>query len=129
MTPEITLLDWSVFLGLGHVLVAGTLSTWQRGWRWNVGNRDGQAEPLTGMAARATRASRNFFETFPLFAAVVLAVVLTHRNGAHTLLGAQCYFWARLAYLPVYIAGIPYLRTAIWIVSLWGFLQVAEALL
>ena len=38
------------------------------------------------------------------------------------------YFWARLVYLPIYLAGIPYLRTAVWAVSLWGMLQVLEAL-
>jgi uncharacterized MAPEG superfamily protein len=78
--------------------------------------------------ARAARASRNFLETFPFFAAAVLAVMLTHRNTDHTALGAQIYFWARVAYWPIYAAGIPYLRTAVWIVAFWGFLQVLEAL-
>lgn len=128
MTIELTMLAWSTMLGLVYVLVAAALATRQRGLRWNVGNRDGAPEPLDGMAARAARARGNFLETFPLFAAVVLAVVLAHRNGAPTALGVQCYFWARVAYLPIYIAGIPYLRTAVWIVSLWGLLQVAEAL-
>ena len=43
------------------------------------------------------RASRNFLETFPFFAAAVLAVVLTQRTSPETALGAQVYFWARLA--------------------------------
>jgi uncharacterized MAPEG superfamily protein len=49
-------------------------------------------------------------------------------NTAHTALGAELYFWARLAYLPIYIVGIPYLRTLVWAVSLWGLLQVLEGL-
>jgi len=53
---------------------------------------------------------------------------LANRNTPHTALGAQLYFWARVAYLPIYLAGIPYLRTAVWAVSLWGMLQVLEAL-
>ncbi|MBB5357582.1 putative MAPEG superfamily protein [Rhodanobacter sp. ANJX3] len=128
MTIEIKMLAWSIALGLAYVLVAACLATAQRGIRWNAGNREGDAKPLVGVAARAERASRNFLETFPFFAAAVLAVVLTHRNTDHTALGAQVYFWARAAYWPVYAAGIPYVRTAVWIVAFWGFLQVIEAL-
>ncbi len=128
MTIELTMLAWSVVLGLAYVLLAAALATLQRGLKWNAGNRDGEVKPLTGVAARAERASRNFLETFVFFAAAVLAVVLAHRNNAHTALGAQVYFWARVAYWPVYAAGIPYLRTLIWIAAFWGFLQVLEAL-
>lgn len=128
MTIEIKMLAWSILLGLAYILVAGGLATQQRGLKWNAGNRGGDAKPLTGVAERAERASRNFLETFPFFAAAVLAVVLMHRNTDHTALGAQVYFWARVAYWPVYAVGIPYLRTAVWIVALWGFLQVLEAL-
>jgi uncharacterized MAPEG superfamily protein len=128
MTIEMQMLAWSIALGLAYVLVAACLATAQRGIKWNAGNREGDAKPLVGVAARADRASRNFLETFPFFAAAVLAVVLTHRNTEHTALGAQVYFWARVAYWPVYAAGIPYLRTAVWIAAFWGFLQVLEAL-
>lgn len=128
MTIEIKVLAWSIALGLAYVLVAACLATAQRGIKWNAGNREGDAKPLVGVAARADRASRNFLETFPFFAAAVLAVVLTHRNTDHTALGAQVYFWARVAYWPVYAAGIPYLRTAVWIAAFWGFLQLLEAL-
>ena len=58
----------------------------------------------------------------------VLAVVFAGRADAGTALGAQVYFWARVAYLPIYAIGIPYLRTAVWIVSLWGLLQLVQAL-
>jgi uncharacterized MAPEG superfamily protein len=33
---------------------------------------------------------------------------------------AQLLFWARLAYAFVYLAGIPWLRTLIWLVSVIG---------
>lgn len=128
MTIELTMLAWSVVLGLAYVLLAAGLATLQRGLKWNAGNRDGEVKPLTGVAARAERASRNFLETFVFFAAAVLAVALAHRNTVHTALGAQVYFWARVAYWPVYAAGIPYLRTLIWIAAFWGLLQVLEAL-
>ncbi|MGH8133855.1 MAG: MAPEG family protein [Steroidobacteraceae bacterium] len=128
MTTELRMLGYSIFLGLAYVFVAAILSSRQRGLKWNAGNRDGDARPLTGVAARAARASANFLETFPLFAAAVLAVVLARQHTPHTALGAQLYFWGRLLYLPVYLIGIPYLRTLIWVVALWGMLQVVEGL-
>ncbi len=128
MTAEIKILGWSIFLGLAHVLIAAGLATQQRGLKWNAGNRDGEEQPLTGAAARATRANRNFLETFPFFAAAVLAVAVTTSGSPHTLLGAQLYLGARTVYLPIYIAGIPYLRTVVWAIAFWGLLQVTEGL-
>jgi uncharacterized MAPEG superfamily protein len=45
-----------------------------------------------------------------------------------TALGAQLFFWGRLAYAPVYIIGIPWLRTGLWGVSFVGLLQVLSQL-
>ena len=128
MAIELKWLTWSALLGLAYVLIAATLSTQQRGLGWNASNRDGEPKPLTGAAARATRANFNFLETFPFYAAAVLAVVLAKASTPHTVLGAELYFWARLVYLPVYIVGIPYLRTAIWAAGFAGLLMVLGAL-
>jgi uncharacterized MAPEG superfamily protein len=67
-------------------------------------------------------------ETFPLFAAAVLAVVATSHTSENTALGAQLYFWGRVAYVPLYAAGIPYLRTVAWAVALVGLLKILFAL-
>ena len=128
MTIEVKMLAWSILLGLVHVLIGATLMTRQRGLAWNVGARDVVPAPLTGVAGRVDRATRNFLETFAFFAAAVLAVVLAQKTSTQTALGAQIYFWARVVYLPLYAAGIPYLRTVVWAVSLWGSLQVVAAL-
>jgi uncharacterized MAPEG superfamily protein len=128
MSIELKILAWTVGLGLVYVLIAATLGTAQRGLQWNVGNRDGEPKPLTGAAARAARASNNFLETFPFFAVAVLAVTFVKGGSPHTALGAQLYFWARLAYLPIYIIGIPYVRTLAWAVALCGLLMVLGTL-
>jgi uncharacterized MAPEG superfamily protein len=129
MTPESKWLAFSVLLGLASVLIAGAFGTHQRGLMWNASNRDGEAKPLTGAAARAARANANFLETFPFFAAAVLAVAVSTHDTPHAAFGAALYFWARVFYLPVYIIGIPYLRTLVWAISIWGILQIVEALL
>ena len=40
--------------------------------------------------------------------------------------GATIFFWARLVYWPVYLAGIVYLRTAIWGVSIIGLILIIK---
>jgi uncharacterized MAPEG superfamily protein len=120
MPFEMKILAWTVCLGLVHIAVAASLGTQQRGLKWNVGNRDGETKPLTGIAARADRANRNFFETFPLFAAAILALAVQGSFDAHTVAYAQLYFWTRLAYLAIYLIGIPYLRTITWAASIVG---------
>jgi len=67
--------------------------------------------------------------TFPFFAAAVLAVVLTQRQDGLTALAVQLYFWARLIYLPLYAAGVPYVRSLVWLVSLLGIVMLLWALL
>jgi uncharacterized MAPEG superfamily protein len=120
MSIELRMLVWSVILGLVQIALAALLSVSQRGLGWAAGPRDIAPAPLAGVPARLDRARGNFLETFPLFAALVLAVVVLQRQSATSALGAELYFWARLVYVPVYAAGIPYLRTLVWAVSVVG---------
>ena len=128
MTTELCMLVWSVVLGLVQIALAASGSVAQRGLGWAASARDGEARALTGIAARLDRARHNFLETFPLFAAVVLVAFALQRHDGTTILGAQLYFWARLVYLPVYVAGIPYLRTLVWATSVAGIVLVLAAL-
>jgi uncharacterized MAPEG superfamily protein len=78
-------------------------------------------------AARADRAATNMIENMVLFV-VVLAAARLGGAGADALTpGAALFFGARLAYWPVYVAGIAYLRTALWVASLGGLLWIAIA--
>lgn len=128
MTIELRMLAWAIVLGLVYLVVASALMTAQRGSKWNASPRDAVMPPLTGMAGRTERALHNFLETFPFFAAAVLIVAVAQRGNATSAIGAQLYLWARVAYLPVYAAGIPYLRSAIWVASVAGMVMVLSAL-
>jgi uncharacterized MAPEG superfamily protein len=129
MTTEFTLLALSVGLGFVHIVAASHSASLQRGYRWSASARDEPVEPLRGVAGRLERALRNFLETFPLFAAVVLAADAMGRHDALTALGAQLYFWGRVAYLPLYAAGIPLVRSLAWNVATAGILLFLVALL
>ena len=128
MTTELGMLLWSVALGLLQILLTATCSLGQRGLDWAASARDEVKPPLSGVGGRLDRARANFLETFPLFATAVLAAHVLQQHDQLTVLGAQLYFWARLLYVPVYAAGIPYLRTLIWAVSIAGIVLLLVAL-
>lgn len=121
---ELRMLAWTIVLGLVQLLVAAGAATAQRGGKWNVGPRDGSPPPLAGVAGRLDRALRNLLETFAFFAAAVLAVVAAQRTDAHSALGVQLYFWARVLYVPLYAAGVPVVRSLVWSVSMVGIVLV-----
>ncbi|HUG75908.1 MAG TPA: MAPEG family protein [Burkholderiales bacterium] len=123
MNPELELLAWTVVLTFVQMLIAVAGATLQVGLPALAGNREGLA-PATGWAGRAHRAHRNMLENLVLFAALVLIAALADRTNPMTLLGAQIFFWARLAYAAIYLAGIPWLRTAAWFVSVVGLVLI-----
>lgn len=127
MRPELSLLVWAVVLTFVLVLIAVQGAMMQVGFPTLASNREGFPE-LKGWAGRAQRAHRNLLENLILFAALVIVAVLTNKTNSTTLLGAQLFFWARIVHAAVYIAGIPYVRTLTWFVSIAGliliFLQV-----
>ena len=123
MKPELMLLAWAALLTLAQAVVAVQGALMQVGLPALAGNREGLPE-IKGWAGRAARAHRNMLENLVLFAALVLATVVADKTNNTTLLGAQIFFWARLAYSVVYIAGIPWLRTGVWTVSIVGLAMI-----
>jgi len=128
MKPELSLLLWSVVLAFVQVLIAVQGAMMQVGLPALAGNREPQPE-FTGWAGRAQRAQRNMIENLVPFAALVLVAVVAGKTNNMTLLGAQMFFWARVAYTAVYIAGIPWLRTGVWFVSVIGMILIFAQLL
>ena len=128
MTLELKLLVWSMALALIQMLVALLAAIAQVGFLPLVGNRE-NLPALDGWAGRAQRAHRNMLESLFIFAALVLVAQFAGRINVATALGAQLFFWSRLAYAPVYVIGIPWLRTGLWGVSFAGLLQILLQLL
>ena len=129
MTTELTLLAWTLVLALVQILLPSTLRTQETGAQYNMSARDGAAPPPRPVTARLQRAQANLFETLPLFAAAVLIAHVAGIHGALTLWGCWLYLLARIVYLPLYAAGIPVLRTLVWLVSLAGLVMILFALL
>ncbi len=123
MTPELTLLVWSGILAFVQMLVAVAGAQMQVGLPALVGNRE-DLPPILGWAGRARRAQLNMLEYLVLFAILVVVAQIAGKTNAMTLLGCQLFFWARLAYAIVYVAGVPWLRTLVWLVSAIGLLLI-----
>ena len=123
MTTDLSLLVWACVLAFVQAMVASLGVSRQVGLPVLAGNRE-NLPAATGWAGRAQRAHRNMLENLVLFAALVLVAQVAGKANATTALGAQLFFWGRLIYAPVYIAGIPWLRTGVWAVSLAGLVLI-----
>lgn len=121
MTPDLRLLLWMVALTFLQVVVAALAAMNQVGLNVLAGNRQNLAE-LSGFAGRAQRAHRNTLENLPLFIALVLIAHIAGKAEGTVLLGAQLFFWSRVAHWLIYLAGIPWLRTAAYAVSVIGLI-------
>ena len=93
-----------------------------------VGSRD-DLPPLGMLGGRSERAVRNFLESLPFFLTAAILTIALNRESDLGLVGAQIFFWARLAYLGLYLAAVPWLRSIAWSVSFAGIIILAWPLL
>jgi len=123
MSVEMKLLIWSAALAFIQMLVAVAGATLQVGLPKLAGNRD-DMPAIKGWAGRADRAFRNMMHGLLWFAVLVLAAQIAGKLDATTTLGAQLFFWGRVAYAVVYLIGLPWIRTGAWAVSIVGLVMI-----
>jgi len=126
---EFTLLGWSVVLLVVAIMLQGQLATRELGVTWNAGPRDSEQQPKGVLAGRAQRALDNFKESYPAFIALALALAVSGRTGGLGATGALLWFVARIVYHPLYLFGVPYLRSLVWVASMLGLLLMLIRLL
>ncbi|WP_306145285.1 MAPEG family protein [Roseibium sp. MMSF_3412] len=93
-----------------------------------AGGRD--ALPDKGrLGLRADKALVNMKENLPFFLVpAVLAYVLPNTDMGMAILGAQMFFWGRLAYIPAYVTGIPGPRSIAYGIAFVGNIITVAAL-
>ncbi len=128
LSTELTYLGWSVVLLLVHIVAQAMSLTRDCGLTYNAGTRDEKAK-VSALTDRLLRALRNFLETYAAFVALALALHVSGKAGDLGATGAMIWFWARVAYLPVYGLGSPFLRSAIWAGSILGLVLMLYQLL
>jgi len=97
------------------------------GMKVAMGNREGVEDPH-GFAARTDRCAKNMLENLVLFAPLALVASVGGVTDPSVELGARIFFWARVAYIPIYMAGIPVVRTVAWAVSVVGMAMIFGAI-
>jgi uncharacterized MAPEG superfamily protein len=116
MSLELTMLVWSIALTFVQMVIAASAATLQLGVPRKTGNGDDAGE-VTGWVARARRAHLDMLANMVLFAPLIVIADIAGRDNKMTEIGAQLFFWTRLAYAIVYTVGVPRLQTAVWSAS------------
>jgi uncharacterized MAPEG superfamily protein len=122
---ELTCLELSVVLWLVHVVIQALIGTSALPAGYVFTPRDQPPAPKGVMFGRSTRALANYVENFAPFVALSLALIVTQRTGG---LGATVWVLARIVYIPLYLFGIAYARTAVWAISIVGLLMMLARL-
>jgi len=123
MTTDLTMLTLSALLTALLALPGVVGLILEKGLTYAAGNREEPAQ-LPAWADRAQRAHRNMLENLPVFAALVLVANISGAANETTAQGATLFFYARIAHALVYIAGVPWARTAAFAASVAGLFMI-----
>ena len=118
---EIVCLEIGAVLWLIHVLVQGGIGNAAFPAGYLTTARDTQLNTENLYFGRATRALANYVENFVVFAALDLGLIVTNHAGGY---GATVWILARAIYIPLYLSGVQYVRTIVWVVSLVGLIMM-----
>ena len=130
MTPDLRLVAYACLLTFVMNMFASAFAgrIWTtKGRKESLGARDEVATPGPA-AGRAKRAVANMYESLPLFIGLVPAAHLGQCKPDMVILGARIWLIARLAYWPVYISGVPVVRSLMWAVSIAGLGMIFSAI-
>ena len=118
---EIVCLEIGAVLWLIHVLVQGGIGNAAFPPGYLTTARDTPLNTENVYFGRATRALANYVENFVVFAALDLGLIVTNHGGGY---GATLWILARAIYIPLYLSGVQYVRTIVWVISLVGLIMM-----
>ncbi|HAH09093.1 MAG TPA: hypothetical protein DCL54_02340 [Alphaproteobacteria bacterium] len=127
MTIELTMLALSVALLFVLILIQSSAGTAAQGVDVMAGHRDNM-KPMTPWQARTKRLVDNHREGLALFAPLVLIAAVSQISTTWTVLGAQLFFFSRVAHAVIYLAGWPWVRPVAWLVGIIGTVMIFVAL-
>ena len=118
MTPDLWILLFlallTEILTLPPVVARGSVPG---GIKWIFYNRDTVLEGVAPWGGRAVRAHSNLADNLAIYAAVIGIASVTGATNGVTFIAGIVLLIARVLHALVYIAGIPYLRTAVFAVA------------
>lgn len=128
MSVELTMLAYSAALLLVLILIQATAGIRSVGLKPLINSRDGLPPPQ-GFHARALRCVDNHREGLAVFAPLVLVAAFAQVSNGTTVLGAQLFFYSRVAHAVLYLVGAPMIRPLAWAVGLVATIMIFAALM
>ena len=123
----IELILWSLVLLIVQLMTPAVLALMggQVSVAYLLSARD-ESPQTSDMVLRAQRAAANLLETLPAF--LVLAI-LSIMNSTDVILLAQAWLGLRVVFFGLYLTGVAYIRTLVWIGALGCLIGMALPLL
>jgi len=122
---ELLCLELSILLWVAHIATQGFFANAAVGSQYLTSARDDAVKPSGVEYPRATRALGNYLENFAPLIAADLGLIATNHTGGW---GATIWIIARIVYLPLYVMGVPNIRSAAWAISVVGLLMMLARL-
>lgn len=119
MTTDLYYLLLSVGLTFILIMIPAGNALRLNGGEAQAGPRDNLPEP-TVFYKRAKRLSDNMLENMILFTPLVLIAHMSGEAGPLSALGAQIFFYARIAHAIIYLAAWPVVRPIAWLLGSIG---------
>ena len=128
MTVELSMLVYSVVLLVCLITIQASAGVIAQGLVPMAGPRDNLGDP-SPFQARSKRVVDNHREGLLIFAPLVLVASLAGVSTDLTVLGAQLFFFSRVAHALLYLAGIPWLRPVAWAIGIAGCILILVELI
>ena len=127
---ELQVLGWAAVLAMVQLIAFAIPANREIGSEWLAGPRDDTPPgEMSVRTARLQRAFQNHVEGLVLFTPAVVAVAGLGASGWLTETCAVVYLLARIAYVPCYWAGLPWVRSGVWAVGFFATLLMLLAAL
>ena len=126
MTPETTVFLLTLVLGLVHLSIGAAIRAFEAGPFAIMGSRDDLPPIKSRFGLRGERANHNFKETLPWALGLLILIQVIGQANEVSTVGAWIYFCSRLVYIPLYVFGVPVLRSISYTTALLGLGIVAS---
>ena len=127
MTFELQMLALAGILQIVLIVIQGALLPANQGFAYGLGARD-EPKPESVLQGRARRTLANHMEGLAIAVPLILVAHLADISTTLTVWGAGLYLAARVVYVPLYLMGVPYLRTLAFNVAAAGLVLIVYEL-
>ena len=123
MGIELQSVVWTTVILAALIGFQGGLVPVYQGLAWGLGNRD-EVREKTDLQLRTARTVANHIEGMMVFVPLALIVAMSDLSSTVTIWGTGLYLLGRALFAPLYLIGVPYLRSVVWGISLVGILLI-----